>query len=76
MLNFMSLVYIFPVFTHASFHEIICYHCASKVNVTPFFVLYCLMVILIEKKDFLAIRWAISLNKTFVLFCLNKDWRH
>ena len=29
-----------------------------------------------ERKEFLAIRRAISLNKTFVLFCRNNDLRH
>ena len=28
------------------------------------------------KKEFLAIRRAISLNATFVLFCWNNDWRN
>ena len=27
-------------------------------------------------QEFLAIRRAISLNETFVLFCLNDDWRN
>ena len=29
-----------------------------------------------QRKEFLAIRWAISLNETFVLFCWNDDWRN
>ena len=40
---------------------------------TKFEYVFCLMC---ENKEFLAIRRAISLNKTFVLFCGNNDWRH